>query len=550
MSGTALPAAAPQPVTEAVSPPPAPPVPAPMPLWRMGLYVLASLITGLTQGLVNNLVAGNLLAVQATFGATTNESVWLTAAYSSTSITASLLLYKFRTQFGLRLFAELGLCLFVGVAAAHFLAHDLRSAVIVRAAAGFVAAPLGTLAFLYMLEIMPPQHKLTIGVTFGLCGSQLATPLARLVSPYLLDTGLWQNLNLLELGLALLSLSCAFLLPLTPMPRAKIFDRVDAISLPLLVVGMGLLSVVLSLGRYYWWFEAPWLGFCLAGGIACLALLVAVEANRANPLLHLRWLSSETMIVFGGAMLLSRFVLAEQTTGMIGFFQTLGLLNDHMTGMLWVVFAATAASFPVLAVVNRPQNTPAIHAVALLMIAIGAWMDGDATSLTRPHDVYVSQALVAFGGALFLPSALTWCFTHTIRSGMQYLTSFFAVFLASQNLGGLLGSSMLGTLLTVREKFHSSQIVEHLTLADPLVAQRVAQYGATYGRVLGDGALRSAEGAALLAQVATREAYVLAYNDLFRVVSGVSGGCLLLLFIHLLVRKLRDIAVQRRAQPV
>ncbi|MFC7735609.1 MFS transporter [Roseomonas sp. GCM10028921] len=530
MSGTAAPAA----------PAPTPPLTA----GRLAMYGLASLTFGLTQGLGNNLVAANLQAVQASFGATANEAAWLTAAYASTSITASILLFKLRTQFGLRLFAKLGLGLFLLVSLAHLVANDLRSAVVLRAVAGFASAPLNTLAILYMIEIFPPSQKLTVGIALGLIGAQIAVPIARLVSPGLLETGLWDQLHLLELALACLSLAIVLVLPITPPPRAKVFDRVDAVSLPLLIVGLGLVAVVLGLGRGYWWLEASWLGGCLAGGLACLTLLVAVELNRERPLVNLHWLSSSDMLLFGGSMFFARFILSEQTTGAIGFFQNLGLLNEHMQGLFLVILAATLAGLIGVAFVNRPENRPAIHAVALAMIAVGAWMESRGTSLTRPHDVYLPQALVAFGGAIFLPAATGWSFTHTLRSGVNYLTSFFAVFLASQNLGGLLGAAALGTLVTVREKFHSSHIVESLTLADPLVAQRIGQYGAAYNRVIGDPALRAAEGNLTLAGVATCEAYVLAYNDLFLAGSAVSVFCLAVLLIHQLAAWLGRHAAQ------
>ena len=538
-----------RPAEAAAPPPPAPPgAPETIVPGRLAIYALASLTFGLAQGLGNNLVSSNLQAAQAAFGATTNEAVWLMAAYSSTSITASLLLWKLRTQFGLRLIAKISLALMVLLSLAHVVVHDLHLAVLLRAVVGFVGAMLNTLAFLYVLEALPLKHKLTTGIALGLTGSQIAAPLARLVSPGLLDIGLWPQLNLLELALSLMCLAWVYLLPVTPPPSAKVFDRVDAISLPLLIVGMGLIAVVLSLGRYYWWTEAPWLGLCLALGIALLVILVAVELNRERPLVNLHWLSSTDMILFGGSMFFARFILSEQTTGTIGFFQNLGLLNEHMSGMMWVILAATLAGFIGVAFVNKPENRPAIHVVALSMITVGAWLESHGTSLTRPQDVYLSQALVAFGGAIFLPPAVGWSFAHTLRWGIQHLTSFFAVFLASQNLGGLLGAAGLGTFLTVREKFHSSQIVESLTLADPIVAQRIQQYGASYARVLGDPALRGAEGSALLGQVATREAYVLAYNDLFLLVAVVSALCLLGLLIHQLVAWLGRRRAQGREQ--
>lgn len=525
--------------TSAQPVPSAPPAPPPASLPRRLLYVAASLTLGITQGLNSNLVAANIQAAQAWFGATLNEAMWLNSAYVATSITATLLLFKFRTQYGLRRFAEIGLVLFAIVSFAHIFVDDLHSAILLRGIAGLVGAPLGTLAFFYVLEILPPERRLTTGVALSTAGLQLALPISRIVSPDLLEIGLWPALNLLELALSLICLAIVFLLPITPPPRAQVFDRVDAISLPLVAVGLGLVSIALSLGRYEWWTEAPWIGLCLAAGIATLAVVAAIELNRSNPVLNLHFLSSGSMVIFAGSMLMSRFVLAEQSIGTVGFFQNLGFLNEHMRGLFLVILAASAAGFVLMAIINRPERAAAIHAVALSMIALGAWMESHATSLTRPHDVYLAQALVAFGGAIFLPAAMSWSLTHVFRSGPQYLISYLAVFIASQNLGSLLGTAGLGTLVTLREKFHSSHIVENLTRDDPLVAARIARQGEAYAHVLGDPVLRQAEGAIALAQAATREAYVLAYNDLFLFVSAVTLGALAILLLHSLAQRLR-----------
>jgi MFS family permease len=519
---------------------PAPPAPPPAGPWRTFGYFLASLLFGLTSGLSNNLVAANIQAAQSQFGATTNEALWLSAAYVATSATATLLLWKFRTQFGIRLFAKLGLAFFALVSLLHLFTNDLNAAVLLRAVAGFATAPLGTLAFLYMLEPLPPAKKLTVGLAYGLLGTQIATPLARVISPYLLQVGLWHGLNVLELGLALISFAAMHLLPITPPPRAKVFDRVDIVSLPLLALGCGLLAVALTLGRYYWWAEAPWLGLTLAAGIAISTLVVLIEMNRAQPLLHIGWLSSLNMITFGGSILIARFVLAEQTTGVVGFFQNLGLLNDHMTGLFTVITLATLAGTIFVGFFNAPDRAEPLHLLALSLMAIGAWMDSQSTSVTRPQDLYLSQGMIAFGAAIFLPSAMSWSFAHLIRTGMQYLPSFLAVFLVSQNFGGLLGSAGLGTLMVYREKFHSSQIVQSLVLQNPAVAQRVQQYSGAYAATLGDPALRSAEGTVMLGQVASRESYVLAYDDVFLTVSLAALCAIALLLIHMTYKWLQS----------
>ncbi|MFH7479490.1 MFS transporter, partial [Pseudomonas syringae pv. tagetis] len=77
----------------------------------------------------------------------------------------------------------------------------------------------------------------------------------------------------------------------------------------------------------------------------------------------------------------------------------------------------------------------------------------------------------------------------------------------------LIGSAALGTFKIVREKFHSSHIVEHLTLIDPLVHARLQSYSASYGWVIADRSLRNSQGMRAMATAARGEANVLAYND-------------------------------------
>jgi hypothetical protein len=119
-----------------------------------------------------------------------------------------------------------------------------------------------------------------------------------------------------------------------------------------------------------------------------------------------------------------------------------------------------------------------------------------------------------------------------IAKGPSHIVSFSAVFSIAQSLGGLAGSALLGSFEIVREKYHSAHLVEAIRATDPLMADRLRALSGSYGRVLADPALRTTEGVALLGQQVTREATVLAYNDLFLLAAGVAAG----LFIWLGVR--------------
>jgi MFS family permease len=544
-SGTSIGAASEQPGRQEPQAPPAPPAaPVLMPWPRAALYMLTSLLLSLTQGLGMNLAAANLPQLQGSLAATTSEVTWLIAAYMAPNVSLSLILVKVRAQFGLRNFAELSILLFVLVMLLHIFVRDLQSAFVVRFFSGIAAAPISTLAFLYMLEPLPPAKKLSIGQPLVLTNIALGAPLARLISPDLLMLGDWHGLYLFEIALAMMAFAAVYLLPLTPPPRAKVIHWLDIVSYLFIAVGFGLTAMVFTLGRVYWWFEAPWLGVMLAIGVASLTCAVVIELNREAPFLDIRWLASKEILHLAGTLLVFRLLMSEQTAGAFAFFQILGLQNEQMATLSLVIIAASVAAGLSYIVLFKPGRETAIQMVALGLLLVGALMDSNATSLTRPEQMYVSQALIAAAGVLFLPPAMAAGLTLALQRGPTFILNFIVVFLTTQSLGGVIGSALVGTFITWRTRFHVQALAEHITWTDPLVTQRIAQLSGAYNRVITDKTLLNAEGIALLGQQVTREATVLAYNDAFLAIALLAAFALTVMVIHLAVR-----AIGKRLSP-
>ena len=171
----------------------------------------------------------------------------------------------------------------------------------------------------------------------------LSAPIARIISPPLMDLGGWHALYTFEMGLALMALPVVYLLPLTPPPRANVIQKMDILSYLLLAIGFGCLAVFLTLGRLYWWFEVPWLGVLLAGSIAALTLMVALELPRKMPLIDLRWVFSRENMHMAGILLLFRVVSSEQTTTAANFYMQLGLINNQTQTMYTIILLASIA---------------------------------------------------------------------------------------------------------------------------------------------------------------------------------------------------------------
>jgi MFS family permease len=498
------------------------------PTHKRWLYALVGVLVAITGGLGNSLVIANLQYLQGALGATTAEMAWLPAAYVMTNVCMNLLLVKFRQQFGLRAFTEVFLVLYALVTFGHLFVNDLNSAIAVRAAHGMVGAALSSLGLYYMIQAFPAKWRLK-ALVLGLGTAQLALPLARLFSEDLLQIAEWRGLYLFELGMALICLGCVFLLKLPPGDRFKTFEKLDFLTFAILASGVALLCAVLSLGRIDWWLEAPWIGVASACSLVLIMTGLAIEHNRANPLLMTRWLGSGTMIRLALAVILIRMVLSEQSTGAVGFMQMLNMSYQQMHTLYVVMLAGAVAGLVVSALTINPAHLLMPLVISLALMATGSVMDSFSSNLTRPQNLYISQFLLGFGGTFFLGPTMV-LGTKNVLTNPRNLVSFSVMFGICQNLGGLIGAALLGTFQVVREKFHSSMIVEHLTLLDPRVAARVQSGGAAYGGIVADPDLRNLMGIRSLATAATREANVMAYNDVFMLIAIVAILTMLWIF--------------------
>jgi hypothetical protein len=274
----------------------------------------------------------------------------------------------------------------------------------------------------------------------------------------------------------------------------------------------------------------------LAVGLVSLTCAVLIELNRETPFLDIRWLTSREIIHLAVMLMTFRLLMSEQTSGAFAFFQALGLQNDQMNILSLVIMGSSVAGGLAYLTVFKPDRVTFIQMASFAFLMVGAFMDSNATSLTRPAQMYVSQGLIAVAGVLFLPPAMAAGMALALKRGPVFVLNFIVVFLSTQSLGGVIGSALVGTFITWRTRFHFQHLIETLNLGNPLVAQRIGQLSGAYSRVITDKSLLGAEGVSLLSQQVTREATVLAYNDAFLAIAFVAGLALAAMILTLAIR--------------
>ena len=489
--------------------------------WERACYALVAVLVGLTGGLGNALFTANLPTIQGQMGLTPSEAAWLSGAYVTFNVTANMLIYKFRQQYGMRLFAEIGLGLYALLCVLHLLLGSPQSLLWLRGASGLAAAACTSLGTLYMLQALPRTYVLKL-LVLGVGVSQLATPLAWMLSPSLLNHGQWHNLYMLEAGLALMSFAAVVLLKLPAGVHIQVFGKRDFLSMALLIPGVGLLVAVLVQGTTRWWFNAPELAWLLCGAIALIFTGLYLEHHRPNPLLYTRWFTQSATIRFVIGAIVLRFLTTEQSYGVVGLMRTLGMTPDQMQPLFVVIFCGTLLGIVLSSVSFGLDNAAKQLLAALVLLAVGAFLDFHRTSLDRPADFYVSQFLLAVGSGIFMGPLMLLGVVQGLKNGPSHMLTAILTISMTQALGGLMGSALLGTYQTYREQSYSVDLVQQINPANPVVAQRLQLQQQALASTITDPALRAAQGTAQLAATVRREANVLAYNDVFHVVALVA----------------------------
>jgi hypothetical protein len=463
-------------------------------------YGVTGVIIAMAATFPNSLITVNLPNLPGALGLEVAQVSWLSAIFVAVMATANLTLAKARIQFGFPTVTTVVLVVNCVVGLSQLIWPGFWTSAATRAANGLTAASLIALAMFYMLQAFPPEHRIW-GSISAMGMAQLGAPLARLVPLDVLTMNNGLGLHLIEPALCLFLLALIRLTPLPPSERSQVFEPTDFLTIGLAVPAMLLVCGVLALGRTYWWADAPFLGWMLLGSIPLFAGVFAVESHRARPLLRLDWLTTGDMLRIAGLAILVRVALAEQTYGSVGLLTSGGLTNDQLHTLFVLVALADVAGVIVACLTFSKERLG-------LQIAV-----------TRPPELYLSQALIGFGTTLFVGPAMVFFFFRMMPKGPSHFISFAVLFASTQNVGALVGSALLGSYEFSQARYHAASLAERMSAADPQVAQRLQSGAGAVASALPDPALRGFEGAALLGQRLNAEANILAFNDVFRLVA-------------------------------
>ncbi|WP_439294287.1 MFS transporter [Lonepinella sp. BR2882] len=486
------------------------------PTSRKIIYIIIAIMAAVIGGFQNGLFLASSSYVQGDLGLTGEEAGWVSVAYYMSNVWYSILLFRFREHFGMKLFLVGTMLGLVAVNTAQLFVHSYEAMLVLRLVNGFAAGGMMPIAVYYFMQVLPAPMRIAGALLAMVLFQITSSPLAKLVAPYLLYEHDLSRLYLFQLAITLITTVLIFRWHLPETLVRKVFEKIDAVSFVLYGSGLALICAFLTQGRIVWW-DKDYLGVWLLLGCVLVIFALLVETHRNNPLLYVKWLTSRHVVAFFYFGVMMKLLLSEQSVGATGFLTAVGLGNEQLR-TLYVVMCLSMLVGIVSFKWLRPTNVQAYLMTALLLIAIGAFMDTHAGTQTSAVNFYVSQALMSFAIVLFIAPLMQEGLMRALANGMHYIVSFVAVFSLVNTMGSLLGNAILSAFVTIRTKVHLSVYALEFSQTDPIVAARISSVANQYKPLIGDTALRQATAGSKVAGEVSQLATITAYNELFAIV--------------------------------
>jgi DHA2 family multidrug resistance protein len=443
--------------------------------------------------------------ISGSLGVATSQGTWVISSYSVASAIAVPLTGWLARRVGeVRLFT-LSVLLFTLASALCGFAHNFESLIAFRLVQGLVSGPMVPLSQTILMRSYPMEKR---GLALGLWAmTVICAPIfGPVMGGYITDNFTWPWIFYINVPIGLFSAVCAFLL-LRGRETRTTRQRIDAVGLALLVIGVSCLQMMLDLGKDRDWFNSTFIVSLAVIAVVSIAFLLVWEMTEKEPVVDLSLFKDRNFAL--GVLIIS--------FGFMAFFGSVVIFPLWLqTVMGYTAGLAGLATAPVglLALFLSPMIGKNMHRLNLRMVASFAFIVfafvsfwNSTFTLDVPFNHVIWPRLVqGIGVACFFVPMTTITLSSVPDERLASasgLSNFF------RTLSGAIGTAISTTF------WENDTIYHHAMLADSVNAYS-ANTNAYTNALTGVGL--SGDGVtAQLNQVVTAQAYMMATNDFFRI---------------------------------
>lgn len=472
----------------------------------------------------------SLADIQGTLGATIDEGSWISNSYLIAEIIVIPLSAWLARAFGQKQFLLASTILFVISSCLCGLAKDLTAMIIFRAAQGFTGGVLIPLAMHIILQKLPPS-KQPIGMALFGISATFAPAIGPSLGGWITDNYGWPFVFYLNIipGTFLIAILGTFLEKTES--QLHLLRNGDWAGIICMAVGLGCLETVLEEGNRKDWFGSDFILRLAVIAVVCLTAAVIIELKVKNPFVDLRvftkrnfFFSSIANLTVGAGLYGPTYVLPVYLSQVHGY-------NAAQIGQVMIWFGIPQLFVnPLVPMLLKKFDPRILIFFGTSLFVIGFALNVPLNPNFSGPQFIIPQVVRAIGlPFIFIP--LSGLATAGIEPAK--LGSASALYNMTRNLGGSFGIAGIGTLLTIREKFHSHHIGEFVNIYS-LAFQERLDYIVHGLRARGISSHAAEQQAlAIIDGTIRKQANFMAFSDCYFVFAFVLGiGCLAVLCLE------------------
>jgi DHA2 family multidrug resistance protein len=468
--------------------------------------------------------------MQGSLSATIDQVSWVLTSYVVAAAVMTAPVGWLARRFGIK--TLLVTCV-VGFTVASMLcgiAQSIEEIVLFRIVQGMFGAALVPLSQTVMLQIYPPESRGWAMSLWGL-GVMIGPIMGPILGGWLTEYYTWRWIFFINLPVGIITvLGLLAFMHETPGDRRMSFDWFGFVALS---IGIGALQLMLDRGEQLGWFDSTEIVMISIVSAAGFYFFIAHSLTTDNPFISIDIFRDRNfvvglmfMFVCGVLLIASMALMAPLLQNVMGYpIIDAGLLLATRGGGMAVAMLMAGR-------LMRLMDPRLMLAVGLACCAVSLHFSIDFSPNTATRTIVWVSMLQGYGlGLVFVPLntvSLSSLKPHLLTQGT-------AMWTLIRNLGGSIGVSVVIANLTNKTVLMHARLAESVTpfnqaLADPSAA--MLNPNTDMGR-------------ALLEQVMTQQATIIAYNNDFKLMMAMT----LLAFPLILLIRVQGLATGKHAAP-
>lgn len=395
-------------------------------------------------------------------------------------------------------------------------AWNLQSLVIFRILQGMGGGALQPLSQSILLETFPPRQHGIAMAAFGV-GIMFGPIIGPLLGGWITDNWSWHWIFFINVPIGMISILLTMLFITDPPYMKKARMKIDYWGLTLLALGLGCMQIVLDKGQREDWFSSSLIVWLSVVSAISLVSFVIAELYAEHPVVNLKTFRNISFSTGNLVMFMGFFNLFASIVLLPIYLQTLMGYTSFLAGfVLGPGGIATLISLPIAGALVNKINPKALLSFGIVVNAYATYLMSNFDLSADFYTVIWPRIVLGIGMGFFFIPLTTMTMARIKKEDMGNAS---AIYNLLRNLGGSFGVAFVTTILSRREQFHQTRLVEHLTPFDrtyQAVSEKTAQLLQYKGL---ESSLSENGGLGVMYRELLRQASMLSFNDAFHLVS-------------------------------